>query len=34
MQGYIKSLITADLDSKGFNVNSAATMDIDSVDTL
>ena len=31
---YIKALIKADLDSKGFNVNSAATMDIDSVDTL
>jgi hypothetical protein len=31
---YIKALIKADLDAKGFNVNSAATMDIDSVDTL
>ena len=31
---YIKSLIKADLDAKGFSVNSAATMDIDSVDTL
>lgn len=31
---YIKALIKADLDSKGFSVGSAATMDIDSVDTL
>ncbi len=32
-QNYIKNLIRADLGAKGFNVNSAATMDIDSVDT-
>ena len=31
---YIKSLIKADLDAKGFSVGSVATMDIDSVDTL
>lgn len=30
---YIKALIKADLDAKGFNVDCAATMDIDSVDT-
>lgn len=31
---YIKALIKADLDAKGFSVGSVATMDIDSVDTL
>lgn len=31
MQGYIKSLIKADLDAKGFSVDSATT--IDSADT-
>lgn len=31
MQGYIKSLIKADLDAKGFSVDSTAT--IDSADT-
>lgn len=30
---YIKALIKADLDSKGFSVDSDTTMDIDSVDT-
>lgn len=30
---YIKALIKADLDAKGFSVNSAATIDMDSVDT-
>lgn len=31
---YIKDLIKKDLDEKGFSVDSVATMDIDSVDTL
>lgn len=29
---YIKSLIKADLDAKGFSVNSAATIDMDNLD--
>lgn len=38
MQGYIKVLIKADLDAKGFSMDSAvdgnATIDMDSTDTL
>lgn len=38
MQGYIKALIKADLDAKGFSVDNAsdgnATIDMDSTDTL
>ncbi len=29
---YIKALIKADLDAKGFSVNSAATIDMDNLD--
>lgn len=33
MQGYIKQLIKADLDSKGFSVNSVTTIDMKSLES-